>query len=323
MIDTIQTDLLFDQAFLTDVLNGLQQHPKTLSSKYFYDEIGDKLFQQIMDLEEYYLTNAELDIFLNQKEQILNLFSPDRAPFNLVEFGAGDGTKTKILLDHFINRSANFEYIPIDISSHALEGLENNLRTELPKLKINPMQGDYFEVLDELSHSSSRRNIILFLGSNIGNFTSEETNAFLKKIRSDINTGDLLLIGIDLKKNPDQILAAYNDREGITEAFNLNLLDRINRELDANFDTAKFRHYPIYNPHTGECKSNLISTENQVVDIAGEAIEFQKWESIQTEISKKYDQREIKELAHNCGFQIERQLLDSQGYFVDSIWRAV
>ncbi|MCV9389392.1 L-histidine N(alpha)-methyltransferase [Reichenbachiella ulvae] len=321
MIDSIETKI--DSTFLVDVLEGLRSNPKRLSSKYFYNEVGDQLFQKIMKLEEYYLTNAEHEIFQSRKEEILKAFSPNGEAFNLVEFGAGDGYKTKVLLKHFITEKADFEYMPIDISAHALEGLEENLKLEIPELKISPLQGDYFQVLDELSHSSSKRNIILFLGSNIGNFTTNQAINFLSQIRKDINPNDLLFIGIDLKKDPDTILAAYNDKEGVTAEFNLNLLRRINCELDADFDVSKFRHYPHYNADTGECKSSLISLVDQEVTIAGERIHLKQWESIQTEISKKYDLQEIEFLAKKCGFVVDQHLEDDRGYFVDSIWRAV
>ncbi|PIB35881.1 dimethylhistidine N-methyltransferase [Reichenbachiella sp. 5M10] len=321
MTETI--DIIQDQTFLVDTLQGLQSNPKTLPSKYFYNQRGDQLFQQIMQLEEYYLTKAEYNIFDTQKDRILKAFSPHGETFNLVEFGAGDGYKTKVLLEYFLSQKAQFDYIPIDISQHALDGLEESMRHSLPNLSISPMQGDYFEALDQLSHSSDRRNIILFLGSNIGNFSLEQAVDFLSKVRQDIHPGDLLLIGIDLKKNPAQILAAYDDAQGVTAEFNLNLLQRINEELGGDFKVDQFRHYPFYNPVTGECKSSLMSLHDQVVHIEGHSIHFQKWETIQTEISKKYSPDEIEELAKKCGFEVSYHLEDQRGYFVDSIWSAV
>ncbi|MGL1888726.1 MAG: L-histidine N(alpha)-methyltransferase [Reichenbachiella sp.] len=312
-----------DQVFLKDVLNGLDAYPKKLSSKYFYNDKGDELFQSIMDLDEYYLTRAEYSIFEMYKNEILEMFSPDGAPFNLVEFGAGDGLKTKILLKHFLEKGADFTYIPIDISQHALDGLEQDLTNEFPDLKFHGIQGDYFETLDQLPHDENRKNIIMFLGANIGNFTKQEANLFLNKIRKDINSRDMVFMGIDLKKDPNQILNAYNDSTGVTKEFNLNLLDRINTELSANFDKTKFTHAPSYDPVTGICKSCLLSLEDQKVMIHEVAIKFKKWEPIQTEISKKYSVREIHDLAKSTGFDIVADLHDAKDYFVDSIWEAI
>ena len=311
------------QQFATDVISGLTSNPKTLSSKYFYDEIGDKIFQEIMGMEEYYLTRAEYEVFETQKEKILKLISPEGQIFNLVEFGAGDGYKTKVLLEHFLQNKADFEYLPIDISENALSGLKGQLNKIFPELKAEYLQGDYFEVLDEISHSSVNRNVVLFLGSNIGNFKKQEAINFLNELRKDLNPGDLLLMGIDLKKDPDKILAAYDDPSGITARFNLNLLERINRELGGNFETSEFRHHSHYDPISGECRSALMSLTKQTVDIADEKIEFDTWEPIHMEISKKYSLREIEALAAKTGFIVKENLTDQEKLFVDSIWEAV
>ncbi|UXP32564.1 L-histidine N(alpha)-methyltransferase [Reichenbachiella agarivorans] len=325
MIETLENTTITSKkaVFLKEVLTGLNSVPKTLPSKYFYDKIGDALFQQIMELDEYYLTQAEFEIFDQQKKQILQEFSPNGESFNLVEFGAGDGYKTKVLLKYFLSQKVDFEYIPIDISQNALDGLKKTLNQEIPDLNITPMQGDYFQVLDRLSHATSKKNIILFLGSNIGNFSPTESTKFLSQIRADINMGDHLMIGIDLKKDPAKILAAYNDQDGITAEFNLNLLHRINKELDANFNPEQFKHYPFYNPITGECKSSLISLQDQEVKIGNSTIHLSQWEPIHTEVSRKFSLKEIHDLAARCGFCITSDLSDRHGYFVDSIWKAV
>ncbi len=311
------------QQFLTDVVTGLTSDPKTLSSKYFYDQTGDQIFQEIMELDEYYLTRAEYEIFTSHKDRILERFSPNGESFNLVEFGAGDGYKTKVLLEYFLAQGADFEYLPIDISENALAGLELDLLSKFPSLKAEYMQGDYFEVLDRISHSSDKRNVVMFLGSNIGNFSAEEAIDFLTELHKDLNPGDLLFIGIDLKKDPDKILTAYDDPSGVTARFNLNLLDRINQELDADFDRSKFRHHAHYDPVSGECRSSLISLKKQDVQIADQVIEFDAWEPIHTEISKKYSLKEISEMARRSGFKVMENLTDSNGYFVDSIWEVV
>jgi L-histidine N-alpha-methyltransferase len=309
--------------FLEDVLFGLDSKPKKLSSKYFYDKKGDELFQQIMALDEYYLTRAEYEIFKTNKQEILEIFQSGNLEFRLIEFGAGDGYKTKLLLEHFITSKAKFEYKPIDISQNALDKLKIDLNGNIPKLNMTAEQGDYFQVLKKLPRLDHKKNVILFLGSNIGNFTLDEVEKFLTNIRNKIHLGDLLFLGLDLKKDPEKIRAAYNDKEGVTRDFNLNLLDRINKELNANFEIGSFEHYPSYNPINGECTSSLISTKDQTATVNGKTFTFEKWEPIHTEISRKFSLSQIEELALKCGFEIAKNLFDSNQYFVDTIWKAV
>ncbi len=308
--------------FAEDVRQGLLQTPKTLSSKYFYDEQGDKLFQTIMGLGEYYLTRCEYEIFSEQKEAILKSFLGNDDSFRLVELGAGDGTKTKVLMDHFLQAGADFTYNPIDISQNVLDQLKADLSTVLPELEVEPIQGDYFDALGELNRHHSRKEVVLFLGSNIGNFSNEGGEQFLTKLGENLAKGDLLLIGFDLMKNPQTILNAYNDKLGVTKEFNLNLLTRMNHELGANFDIEKFKHFPTYNPINGETRSHLISTEEQQVYI--EALDttfhFDAWEAIHTEVSQKYSPKMIERFAEVAGFRIVENFSDECHYYVDSLW---
>jgi L-histidine N-alpha-methyltransferase len=306
--------------FAKDVLDGLSANPKRLSSKYFYDENGDKLFQQIMNLEEYYLTRTEYEILDQSKEAILQLFSNAGQPFNLIEFGAGDGYKTKVLLRHFLEYEIDFNYLPIDISGNVLNILTNALKDEMPSLKVRGIQNEYFKALEDLKESKER-NIILFLGSNIGNFTADQAAEFINGLYNSLKPDDLLFIGFDLKKDPDIILSAYNDKKGITKQFNLNLLHRINNELDGNFDVNAFRHYPIYNPMTGTTTSFLISTKDQVVEIMDVAIYFNAWEAIHMEISQKYDKAMIHSLATESEFKVIGEFSDKDNYFVNEAWQ--
>ena len=312
-----------NKMFLADVLSGLSSEPKKLSSKYFYDKKGDELFQQIMELDEYYLTKAEYEIFETHKDTILDIFKSGANEFRLIEFGAGDGYKTKVLLEYFIESQTAFEYKPIDISQNALDQLKTDLNGNIPKLNITAEQGDYFQVLKRLPKINHKKNIILFLGSNIGNFTLSEVESFLTAIRDKIFKDDLLFLGLDLKKNPDKILKAYSDSEGVTRDFNLNLLNRINRELNANFNIEAFEHYATYNPVNGECISTLISTEEQEVVVDNQKFIFGQWEPIHTEISRKFSLKQIEKIATKCGFVIEKNLMDKNEYFVDSIWKAI
>ncbi len=306
--------------FAIDVLDGLSATPKRLSSKYFYDEIGDKLFQRIMSLDDYYLTRSEYEILSNSKKELLTIFSAKNTPFNVIEFGAGDGYKTKVLLKHFLAQKADFKYLPIDISGNVLEILETALKKELPDLKVKGIQNEYFKALDQFD-KSDERNVVLFLGSNIGNFTGDQATAFLQGLYNSLKEGDILLIGFDLKKNPGVILNAYNDREGVTRDFNLNLLNRINHELGGNFNIDKFKHHPIYNPLTGTTTSFLVSTEQQTVKIMDEVIHFDAWEAVHMEISQKYDLKAIEKLAKDAGFKVVDNFYDEKKYFVDAVWQ--
>lgn len=323
MFETIEKEIVKNKQFLADVTEGLSADTKHISSKYFYDKKGDAIFQQIMHMDEYYLTDAELDIFQTHKCEIANIFSPEKEPFNLIEFGAGDGMKTKVLLKELLNHEIPFDYVPIDISQNALDQLNQSLTKEMPDLSFKGIQGDYFEVLNKLKESNDRKNVVLFLGSNIGNFTNKEALSFSSNISDKLNPGDLLFIGVDLKKDPKKILLAYNDPNGITAEFNYNLLRRINRELGGNFDIEQFEHHPTYDPVTGECKSTLLSKKEQEVKIDGQTFHFAKWEPIHTEISRKYSVKQLHQLANKAGFEVKKDLFDSNKYFVDSIWEII
>lgn len=307
--------------FLADILAGLQMSPKTLPSKYFYDTTGSKLFQMIMQLPEYYLTKSEYEILDTQSSQIFKDFKPN-SNFDIVEFGAGDGSKTKLLLKEFMSHTNDFDYSPVDISSSALEELEGNFRAELPNLNINLLNDDYFEALESLKLRKTTK-LVLFLGSNVGNFKDNREIQFLHTMRCKLNKGDYALIGFDLKKDPHIILDAYNDKTGVTREFNLNLLKRVNRELGADFDIPSFTHFPTYNPISGEARSFLVSLKKQVVNVGLSEIQFEYGEPIFMEVSKKYTSLDIAELSARSGFEIVQNYYDCKHYFLDSLWRVV
>lgn len=311
--------------FAQDVRKGLTDKPKHISSKYFYDKRGSELFRKIMRMPSYYPTDLEFEIFQTHKEEVLRHFAGDTEAFQMIEFGAGDGLKTKILLSHFLKEKVQFSYSPIDISESAIGQLKKDLTSEYPSLLFEPFVGDYFEALRAFSRQNNKRKAVLFLGSNIGNFKEEEAIRFLSALGENLQMGDKVLIGFDLKKDPNIILAAYNDPEGITRKFNLNLLQRMNEELGANFDLAKFMHAPSYDPMTGETKSFIVSKENQKVyfEKIDLEVEFYAWEAIWTELSQKYDYGMIEHLAIQSGFEVEAHLTDEKGWYVDSIWRKV
>lgn len=311
-----------DKQFAKDVQEGLSASPKRLSSKYFYDEEGDRIFQSIMEMPEYYLTRSEFEILEMNKEPLLELFKNSSGRFNLIEFGAGDGLKTKILLRHFTEKETDFRYIPIDISGNVLKQLVGDLKEELPELNVKPLQDDYFRALSSLSQKADCREVVLFLGSNIGNFSEEEAIDFLTKLSDNLNSGDLMLIGFDLKKDPEIVRKAYNDPAGITRAFNMNLLKRINSELGGDFDLQKFQHYQMYDPDGGEARSFLISREKQEVYIHAleESFSFEPWEPVHVEISRKYDLATIEKYAQQAGFGIRELFYDCRHYYVNALW---
>lgn len=306
--------------FAKDVLNGLTAKNKHLSSKYFYDDNGSRIFQEIMNMPEYYLTNAEFEILAMQSKQIIDALKFS-TPFNIVELGAGDGLKTFKLLEYLVKSDIDFNYIPIDISQEAIDILTKRLKERLPSLKIKPKVGDYFEILKQ-NKQSDYPSLLLFLGSNIGNYNEEKAIELLQLFNDNMKLGDKLLIGFDLKKNPIIIHNAYYDRHGITKRFNLNLLLRINRELGADFKIDDFDFYCHYNPITGDVKSYIISLRKQIVQLTAlnKTIDFDYNELIWTELSKKYGLQDLQRLAEHSNFKLNKNFLDCKYYFADSLW---
>ena len=310
------------EIFGRDVETGLSSQPKFLSSQYFYDSNGDELFREIMKLPEYYLTRCEFEIIEFNKNKILKHCQQNGYEFDLIELGAGDGFKTKILLEHFIQKKANFKYLPVDISQNALNELQKDLTINFPDLKYEPLLGEYFTAIEELNKVDSNNKMVLFLGSNVGNFSEENANKFLARLSELLTSGDKVMIGFDLKKDPELIKNAYDDSAGITRLFNLNLFRRINRELDADFDVTSFKHTATYDPESGAMKSFLVSQKKQDIRIGklGKSFHFDQWESIFMEVSQKYDLKAIQTFAENNGFKLIENLFDCKHYFVDSVW---
>lgn len=309
------------QTFALDILLGLSQKPKKISSRYFYDKEGSELFTKITELPEYYLTKCEFEIMEKHKQQIADLVSGES--FNLIELGPGDGRKTNILLKHFLELGLNFQYIPIDISEASMKDLIVSMNNRFSSLNTHGLVTEYFSGIKWLNENKKRRNLILFMGSNIGNFNASNARVFLKSLWNSLNSNDYIMIGFDLKKDIDLMLNAYNDSQGITSLFNMNLLKRINKELDGNFDIEKFRHFSNYDVYSGAIESYLISTEKQSIFLKalGQEFFFQAWEPIHTEYSYKYLESDIESLAKETGFTLENQFYDSRKYFADSIWK--
>ncbi len=316
------TKTRFSSAFEEDVYKGLTSNPRYLLSKYIYDKKGDKLFQDIMNMPEYYLTNCEFDILKIHTAEIVEKFTGPEG-FDLIELGAGDGKKTKLLLKHLVDQNLDFNYLPVDISLNALEELEKSLKNEIPEVPIKIQQGTYFETLERLSTFNTRKKVILVLGSNIGNLLHENAIDFLKHIQEAMSLEDMVFIGFDQKKHPQKILDAYNDASGVTEAFNKNLLIRINSELGGDFDPDQFLHWETYNPETGTAKSFLVSKIDQ--DVTIEALDlkihFDPWQTIHTEISQKYDDAVVEWLAEKSGLTVANYFMDENNYYKNYIFR--
>lgn len=309
--------------FYKDSVEGLKSTPKHLDSKYFYDAHGDKLFQDLMNCDEYYPTNCEMEIFTGQTADICKALIGNGDAFDLIELGAGDATKSTKLLEYLIDNKADFTYLPIDISENVISYLNMTLPVTLPGIEITGLNGEYFDMLKKAAAISDKRKVVMFLGSNIGNMPVDDAESFCNELRKHLSPGDMLLIGVDLKKNPATVLAAYNDKEGITKRFNLNLLERMNRELGATFNVTQFDHYAMYDPETGACKSYLVSQATQEVKIGEETIKFAKDEYIYMEISQKYAVEQVDEMASKSGFKSLTHFSDSKDWFVDAIWQAV
>lgn len=309
------------EAFKKDVAEGLSQPSKQLSSKYFYDAVGSELFNSITQIPDYYLTRCECEILEANKIDLAEIMTGEA--FNLIELGPGEAVKTQLIMRQFLKDKLKFRYTPIDISLKFLGNVTKQCHREMPGLIVTPIHADYLQGLAWQSDHSHRRNIVLFLGSSIGNFEPHATQQFLQNLWQILHKDDLLLFGFDLKKDLRLLINAYDDAEGITRDFNLNLLQRINRELGGHFDINKFHHYATYNVHTHAMESYLISLEKQTVSIEAlqQTFSFNAIEAIHTESSYKYDLNLIRNLAKENGFTVIKNFSDSKNYFVNSLWR--
>lgn len=307
-----------EKPFEKDILSGLKAQPKRLFSKYFYDDKGSQIFQEIMQMDSYYLPKSETEILRQQSREIIDQLP--NATYDIVELGAGDGTKTALFLEALLKAGKKISYLPLDISPEILAFNQKVLKEKFPKLNILPIAGDYFETLKKIEHRKNPK-VVLFMGSNIGNFEGDKAVEFLRFVREFLNKGDVFMLGADLKKHPQTILKAYNDPEGITKRFNLNLLHRINRELEGNFIPENFDHYACYDPQNGQTKSFLISRTNHKVSVAGQTITFEKNEAIHMEISQKYSLSHLVEIRERAGFEREHFFTDSKGYFSISLFK--
>lgn len=306
-------------SFADDVREGLLAQPKHLFPKYFYDELGSQLFDAICLLPEYYLTRAENEILTRYADEIVQSVDGEKT---LLEMGSGSASKTRLIIEALLKRQPDLHFIPVDISASALSNSSRVLLQSYPRLRITAYASDYYDGLAALSKEERGRTLTLFLGSNIGNFDGEEARTFLRALRSVLREGDALLLGADLKKAKPVLEAAYDDALGITAAFNLNLLARINRELEADFDLRAFKHYVEYNEAIGRVEIYIESLRDQTVALRKLDINvhFHKGERVHTENSYKYDLEDLSRLATATGFTRTRTWLDEREQFSSNLF---
>lgn len=308
--------------FADDVRLGLTSHPKRLVPKYFYDALGSYLFEAICHLPNYYLTRAETEILARYAGEIVGQIA-DKA--TLVELGSGSAIKSRYLIRALLERQGALHYQPIDISAAMLASSSASLLGDFPGLRITALAGDYTQGLSQIERSPGECLMALFLGSNIGNYDPLDARALISSLRASLSEGDAMLLGADMKKSPSILEAAYDDELGLTAAFNLNLLLRINRELGGNFDLSQFEHLAFFNPEQGRVEMHLKSTTAQEVAISelGTSVHFAAGETIHTESSYKYDENELSALANETGFSVARSWFDGLGQFSCNLWFAV
>jgi dimethylhistidine N-methyltransferase len=286
-----------DSSFARDVIAGLTARPKRLSPKYFYDQAGAQLFEDITALPEYYLTRCELEVLRERAPEMARFFPPGSA---LIEFGSGSSKKVRILLAAAPTIVA---YIPVDISSEMLVQEAEELRRDYPRLAVLPVEADFTQPFSLPAQAAGMAHTGFFPGSTIGNFEPHEACAFLRHAGRMLGRAATLIIGVDLVKDVSVLNAAYDDAAGVTAKFNLNLLARINRELGANFDLASFSHEAFYNAERHRIEMHLASKKRQKVRVAGRAIEFRAGETIHTENSYKYTLDSFRALARGSGWE--------------------
>jgi dimethylhistidine N-methyltransferase len=301
-------------AFARDVCAGLTASPKFLSCCYFYDPEGSRLFEEICTLPEYYLTRAEREILQTHAEELVARL---RSDMRLVELGSGSSSKTRHLLSALVRRQSSLHYVPIDICSIILQETSLALQRDFPALQITALAMEYHYGLRHLQRMAKQPQLVLWLGSNVGNFHRDEAAEFLAEVRRLMTQEDRLLMGVDLRKNRDVLEPAYDDARGVTAEFNLNILARINRELQADFDLDAFRHIATYNDEAGRIEMYLVSTRPQRVTIRALelSIELAEGEPIHTENSYKYSLAEIGTLATAAGFHVTDQWFDKERRF--------
>lgn len=308
--------------FRNQVIAGLREKPRRLSSVYFYDDQGSALFDEITRLPEYYLTRAEREILETHADSISDLIGDEACC--VVDLGAGSGDKTQVILERMRARQIDVRYAPVDVSAAALWSAEQSMQQRLPGLRVDPVHDDYIKGLSRVRASQQgRRLLVLWLGSSIGNFNDADAVSMLRGLSEVCGPKDVLLVGFDLLKDPLALVAAYSDSQGVTAEFNYNLLRRINRELNADFDVDQFVHHATFSPSLSRMESYLISRRAQTVTVSGQRFELDAWEPIHTEVSCKYSHRRIDELLKGAGLERLALFTDGEQRFADVACRQV
>lgn len=299
-----------DVTELEEIVDGLSGSQKQISPKYFYDERGSQLFDDITQLPEYYLTNTELGIMRDNIAEISELVGKQAS---LIEFGSGSSLKTRILLEHLSELAA---YVPVDISEQHLHASADEIRERFPHIDVQPVVADFTqEFALPMPMVMPIRNVVYFSGSTIGNFEHDMAMKLLRVMHHEAGKGGALLIGVDLQKDPTIIESAYNDSAGVTAEFNLNILQHLNRDYGANFDVSEFEHSANYDPNEGRVVIELVSQSDQRFEIAGAAFDIADGEAILTEYSHKYTLDGFAEMANNAGFVVEKVWTDAEKLF--------
>ena len=295
---------------LATIIDGLRQPRKTISPKYFYDETGSQLFEQITQLPEYYLTDVELDIMETYIDEMAALIGRSAS---LIEFGAGSGMKTRLLLEHMHEPAA---YVPVDISEEHLLDSQHGIQADFPDIEVLPVAADFLYPFDLPNPATMPlRNVVYFPGSTIGNFEEHDALDLLRVMHTEAGKDGALLIGVDLQKDPAVIDAAYNDTAGVTAEFNRNMLRHLNREFDSDFDLDAFEHRATYKPDEGRVVVELVSTRAQEAHIGDARIAFERDETIITEYSHKYTLDGFAAMANEAGFSVDKVWTDPQQWF--------
>jgi len=329
-IEIISEELDTIQNFAEAVDRGFSKSAKTLPARFFYDARGSEIFRQITEMPEYYLTNSERSILKFHAKEIIdsivqnhNQLEQNPKKLQIIELGAGDSDKPYPLIDAILETGLPFEYIAIDISKTALENFGAKLYQRYTNINYRGIVGEYFEALEHIHLSEDSVKLVLFLGSNIGNFSFNDSVGFLNNIKKYLRKNDNLLVGFDMVKNPAQLLEAYSDSSNITSDFNLNLLDRMNRELGAQFNRENFFHYATFNPTLQAMESFIISKNDQEVYIKtlDKTFNFSMFEPIHTEYSNKYTAQKVEALADKSGFQVDCFYTDLDCNFRNYLWK--
>jgi dimethylhistidine N-methyltransferase len=295
---------------LTEVIHGLQKKEKELPTKLFYDERGSQLFSQISQLDEYYLTRTEIQIMRQYIHEVVDVVGANNI---LIEYGSGNSTKTRILLDHLQDLVA---YVPVDISKDYLHASVDALKQDYPNLLAVPVCADYSQPIKIPSFDTKpARNLAYFPGSTIGNFTPNQAIGFIQNIADVVGPGGGFLVGVDLQKDAKILNTAYNDADGVTATFNLNILTHINRKFASNFKEENFEHFAFYNEEAGRIEMHLISKLEQSVQVGDELFHFKRGENILTEVSYKYTLKNFCGLVSQAGFDIKKVWTDPRNYF--------